>query len=68
MGQLKAEGEKMLQQVIEARLGWSTLVGKQEAGEVKKIEIDFFFFKAGLQKAEFYTLVKESIIQVTALC
>lgn len=67
MGQLKAEGEKMLQQVIEARLGWSTLVGKQEAGEVKKIEIDFFF-KAGLQKAEFYTLVKESIIQVTALC
>lgn len=28
----------------------------------------FFFFKAGLQKAEFYTLVKESIIQVTALC
>lgn len=67
MGQLKAEGEKMLQQVIEARLGWSTLVGKQEAGEVKKIEIDFFF-KAGLRKAEFYTLVKESIIQVTALC
>lgn len=29
---------------------------------------DRFFFKAGLRKAEFYTLVKESIIQVTALC
>lgn len=53
MGQLKAEGEKMLQQVIEARLGWSTLVGKQEAGEVKKIEIDFFFLKQGCGKQSF---------------
>lgn len=31
----------MLQQVIEVRLGRSALLGKQEAGDAKKIEIDF---------------------------